>query len=94
MALAKHRGGVGIDDGRYTMKKLWLVGLMFAASCCFGSAAEPLPIRFIRRTMSDRPVPYEEEIKLFPELSLHSFVILSELGYVDRAGQWQKPRPK
>lgn len=59
-----------------------------------GNAAEPLPIRFIRRTVSDRPVLYEEEIKFFSELSLHSFAILSELGYVDQAGKWQKPRPK
>ena len=58
-----------------------------------GNAAEPLPIRFIRRTMSDRPVLYGEEIKFFPELSLHSFAVLSELGYVDQAGNGKNRAP-
>ena len=57
-------------------------------------AEEPLPISFIRTAMQTHPVPYEEEIKLFPELSLHSYVLLSQLGYVDSMGKWKKARPK
>ena len=75
------------------MKKTSLIAALLWTAF-FLAAAEPLPVQFIRSVRQDQPILYQEELKFFSQLSLHSYVILYELGYVDNLGKWIKPRPK
>ena len=76
------------------MKKFIIGAFVFLGITGCLHAAEPLPVQFIRSVRQDQPIPYQEELKFFSQLSLHSYVILYELGYVDNLGRWIKPRPK
>lgn len=58
------------------------------------SKANSLVKEFITQLRQNKPFSYEDEIKYFGELTLHSYMILQSLEYVDKSGQWLKEKPK
>lgn len=50
---------------------------------------------FISQLKRNQVFTYEDEVKYFGvELTLYSYVILEQLGYVNELGGWIKPKPK